>query len=414
MKNNNYNVYLCGPTVYNDPHIGNLRPILSFDIYTRALRALGIDVNFVHNITDIDDKIIKRAIEQNTTESAISKKYEKEYIELLETYNVAKIEHMPRVTDNIELIIEFIQMMIDNKTAYISNGSVYLDVRSIKNYGKLSNRTLDKNQEVDSEWSEEKKNNDDFALWKNTKEGITFDTPWGSGRPGWHTECAAFIFKFFGSEGCDIHGGGSDLLFPHHENENAQFLAISGNDISKTWKHTGQLNLDGIKMSKSIGNVLSGKDFASKFEPDLLRYLFLTSGVTNPLNFTEDLLTNATNQLNKLKKANFKAYIEIKKNNLSWKDADISDGLNLIKEWKFAEFNKKLNLLVKNNNSKNISNDENILLQKISNVVGFNFSKEKLLEEQYAIFLKWDELRANKNYAEADEFRDQLLAYGII
>ena len=413
MKNN-YKVYLCGPTVYNDPHIGNLRPILSFDIYTRALRALGMDVVFVHNITDIDDKIIQRAIEQNTTESAISTKYEKEYIELLEKYNVAKIEHMPRVTDNIDLIIEFIQKMIDNKTAYISNGSVYLNVREINNYGKLSNRTLDKNQETDSEWSEEKKNTDDFALWKNTTEGITFDTPWGKGRPGWHTECAAFIYKFFGEEGCDIHGGGSDLLFPHHENENAQFLAIANNDISKTWKHTGQLNLDGIKMSKSIGNVLSGKDFAAKFEPDLLRYLFLTSGVTNPLNFTEDLLTNATNQLNKLKKANFKAYIEIKKNNLSWKDADITDGLNLIKEWKFAEFNKNLNLLVKNNNSKNISNDENITLQKFSNVVGFNFSKEKLLEKQYAIYLEWDKLRAEKKYAEADKFRDQLLAYGII
>ena len=413
MKNN-YKVYLCGPTVYNDPHIGNLRPILSFDIYTRALRALGVDVVFVHNITDIDDKIIQRAIEQNTTESAISTKYEKEYIQLLEAYNVAKIEHMPRVTDNIDLIIEFIQKMIDNKTAYISNGSVYLNVREVKDYGKLSNRTLDKNQETDSEWTEEKKNTDDFALWKNTTEGITFDTPWGKGRPGWHTECAAFIYKFFGKEGCDIHGGGSDLLFPHHENENAQFVAIANNDISKTWKHTGQLNLDGIKMSKSIGNVLSGKDFASKFEPDLLRYLFLTSGVTNPLNFTEDLLTNATNQLNKLKKANFKAYIEIKKNNLSWKDADITDGLNLIKEWKFAEFNKNLNLLVKNNNSKNISSDENISLQKFSNVVGFNFSKEKLLEEQYEIYLEWDKLRTDKKYAEADKFRDQLLAYGII
>lgn len=416
MKNKK--IYLCGPTVYNTPHIGNLRPIITFDIYARALEALEYKVDFIHNITDIDDKIINRSIEENKTEKEISEFYEKGYKDLLKAFNVTTVTDMPRVTDNIDVIIDFVEQMVSNNSAYVVDGDVYLDVHAIKGYGKLSNRDLTNNK--DAQEAVGKKNPADFALWKKTDVGITFDSPWGKGRPGWHTECAAFIYKYFGKDGCDIHGGGADLLFPHHENENAQFLAMTNNDISKEWKHVGQLNFDGEKMSKSLGNVLSGPDFLDKYDADLLRYIFLTSGVTNPLNFTEELIDNSIKQLDKLKKTYFKAqYVIWSRGSIITNDnEDLTIVLTSITNWKFAEFNKFVSKYQKNINSLDVNGDDIVIptvaFSKLLQTAGFNFSNNDENEIFFNDYKGWMQAREDKNYALADQFREKLVKNGKI
>ncbi|MCK5945919.1 MAG: class I tRNA ligase family protein, partial [Mycoplasmataceae bacterium] len=261
------NIYVCGPTVYSKAHIGNLRPIITFDIFIRSLEALGNKVNLIHNITDIDDKIITAAAKEKTTEVEISSKYKKYYLDILERSNVNIPENMPGVVENMESIVEYIAKLVELGNAYEANGSVYFDITSVEGYGKLSNRDINKN--IDKE-NKEKKHQADFAIWKATKEGVKYDSPWGKGRPGWHTECAVFINEIVKGESLDIHGGGIDLLFPHHENENIQYEAVNKKEIAKEWRHIGKLNIDGEKMSKSIGNIMDASEFMDEHGEDVL------------------------------------------------------------------------------------------------------------------------------------------------
>lgn len=298
----NLNVYLCGPTVYNHAHIGNIRPIMVADLMTKLM-----SVKLVHNITDIDDKIIARAAQEGVSEKEISDKYEKAYLDLLEALNIKKPTHLPKVTENIDGMINFIAQLIEKGYAYQKNSSVYFSVKKLENYGKFANLDIDANKNAFS--SEDKNDPEDFALWKSTDEGIQFDSPWGLGRPGWHTECSFFVDKYFGKEGVDIHGGGIDLKFPHHVNEMAQFDAYHNVESNNLWQYVGHITMDDQKMSKSIGNIILAKDFIQEYGYDVLRHMILSVNYLKPLNVNQDSIQNSKNAINKIKNAFVKSIL---------------------------------------------------------------------------------------------------------
>lgn len=301
-------MYVCGPTVYDDPHIGNMRPIITFDILHRVA-LLKNKVVFVHNITDVDDKIIVRAKELGITEKEITEKYTKEYKELLEKLNIIKPTHLPLVTEHILGMISFIQELIDKNFAYESNGSVYFEVNKLTSYGIKDIINLEGLTENDA--LKEKRSQKDFVLWKKTSNGVKWDSPWGKGRPGWHTECAYFVKYFFGENGIDIHGGGIDLKFPHHINEMAQYEASTGNEMSKIWYYVGHLNIEKEKMSKSLNNFIKAKDFISEYGADTLRMMMILTNHQKPLNITNETILNSKNIILKIKNSIKKALVDL-------------------------------------------------------------------------------------------------------
>lgn len=294
------NLYVCGPTVYNYVHLGNIRPVVTFDVLVRYLMFKKIKVNYVHNITDIDDKIIKQALLENVPELVLSDKYTNSYLEVIHALKVIPMNN-PRVSNNISGIINYISQLISKKAAYEVNGNVYFKVNNIANYGELSKM---KKEELVAgervEVNEEKQNPLDFTLWKKTTTGITWDSPWGQGRPGWHTECAYLIDSNFSSKSTTIHGGGIDLRFPHHENENAQHYALHNSGISKYWMHVGHLNIDNQKMSKSLNNFIYVKHLLEKYDAAAIRWLFYQNHYRSPLNFNNVALQNAVKDIEKI------------------------------------------------------------------------------------------------------------------
>ncbi|MCP4336710.1 MAG: cysteine--tRNA ligase [Mycoplasma sp.] len=395
-------IYVCGPTVYNDPHIGNLKPIIIFDIYIKSLKSLGYKVNFIHNITDIDDKIISKSIEENKTEKEISDKYTKLYKDLLKQSNVDKPSWMPSVIENMPLIINFINSLIKLGFAYISNGNVYFSISKDSKYGYISNRKIE--DMIFEDFSENKENKEDFALWKKTDIGITFDSPWGKGRPGWHTECAAFINKI---GKLDIHGGGSDLIFPHNENEASQFRVLNKCEITKEWKHIGQININNIKMSKSLGNIINAQDFFKKYGSNTLRLLFLISSPTKPFNINEDIIIEANTKmkffLKKAKQAQLNSKIEVKNNTIA----------KYIKNWNFS---KAIELLNKNSKLVNLNSDNKINQEFLANlkVLGLINKENEISIKEKEIFNKWEHLKSKKMYKEADLIREKLIKIGFL
>ena len=253
MDNSKY-VYLCGPTVYNKVHIGNMRPIITFDLILRGLKYIDNNTIFIHNITDIDDKIINQDKLENVSENVISEKYYMFYLDMLKEFNIKTIDIMPKVTEHINDIDVFIKKIINLRFAYETNNSYYFDTSKLKNYGSVSNIKLDSLKENKAL---EQINSFDFALWKNKIDGQNWNISLGNGRPGWHTECAVFIDKYTNGNSLEIHGGGIDLKFPHHENENAQYEVVNNKSITKSWLHTGTINVNHQKMSKSIGNIIN-------------------------------------------------------------------------------------------------------------------------------------------------------------
>ena len=395
-------IYVCGPTVYSDPHIGNIRPIMAFDLYLRALKSLEGEYIFIHNITDIDDKIIAKAQEANTTEEAISQKYYKKYLSLMEQFNIVKPTHMPLVTENIEGIVSFIDSLVKTNHAYEVNGNVYFDVKSIKNYGSVSNRKLD---QMEYEKGENKKHPADFALWKNTTVGVQFDSPWGKGRPGWHTECALFVDSILKGESLDIHGGGIDLLFPHHENENAHYEAKNNKPITKAWKHVGHINIDGTKMSKSLGNIMDAQTFIDTYGADLFRVIILSSSFTAPIDLNEDLIKTSQRTLERIKAAFNKVQLN------DFKDANVDQEAKLLTEFNFALVMKELNRLIKEFNSSKLEGDKLFSLIKL---LGFEFANNLISEEDKKLFISWEKARAEKDWNEADKIRDILSGKKLI
>jgi cysteinyl-tRNA synthetase len=305
IKQGQVMMYVCGPTVYDFVHIGNLRPVVVFDVLKKLFIALGYQVKHVSNYTDIDDRIIEKAKKENLDEKSIATKFIKAYQADVEKMNASLPDFTPTVTEHLPAMIEFIQSLLNKGFAYkTKSGDVFFRVRKVKNYGQLSHVDLDEIKVgARVEENQDKEDPLDFALWKHTTEGITFSAPFGNGRPGWHTECVVMIQETFKQPLIDIHGGGFDLKFPHHENEIAQSQAMNQTHLANYWLHNGFINLNAEKMSKSTGNIFLAKDFLSTYEAPLLRYLLLATHYRMPVNITSQIIDNTQQELLKLQLA---------------------------------------------------------------------------------------------------------------
>ena len=294
-------MYVCGPTVYNYIHIGNARPMIVFDTVRRYFEYKGYDVNYVSNFTDVDDNIIKKANEEGVPASVISERYIKEAQTDMEGLNVKEATTHPKATEEIDGMIGMIQTLIDKGYAYEVNGTVYYRTRKFEGYGKLSKKNIDDlSAGIRIAVSDEKEDPMDFVLWKPKKEGEpSWPSPWGDGRPGWHIECSVMSKKYLGDE-IDIHAGGEDLIFPHHENEIAQSEAANGKPFAKYWLHNGFLNIDNVKMSKSLGNFFTVREISEKYDLQVLRFFMLSAHYRSPLNFSADLMAASKNGLERI------------------------------------------------------------------------------------------------------------------
>lgn len=409
-----YNIYLCGPTVYNHVHIGNIRPILSMDLILKAFKILGKDFYFVHNITDIDDKIIARAIQENVSEKEISSFYANEYLRLLKKLNIDTISKIEYVTENLGAIENFVKALLLSKNAYKGEGSnVWFDVLKNKDiYGQVSHQKIDNMVFEDN--NQNKRFMADFALWKSTDIGIKYKTEFGLGRPGWHTECCALIYKNFGSQGVDIHGGGMDLTFPHHENENVQFQVITRNPIAKKWLRIGMININGEKMSKSLNNFILAKDFLDKYHPDVLKFIILLNSYTGIINIDENLIHNINKIMNRIKKIYFSVQLYLFNNQgqklTAYYEETYKKAMTNLSETQFNHFMTIVHELIKQS-AKDIVSAKTLI--KIFDDLKFGFSQIDY-PKYIKIYDQWQQLLSKKEFIKADELRSILIEEGLI
>ena len=432
-------MYVCGPTVYNFIHIGNARPMIAFDTVRRYFEYKGYDVNFVSNFTDVDDKIIKKAIEEGVTAEEISKRYIAECKKDMEAMNIKPATKNPLATEEICGMVDMIQTLIDKGYAYEKNGTVYYRTRKFEGYGKLSHKNLDDLQSggrtllVTGE--DEKEDPIDFVLWKPKKEGEpAWESPWSEGRPGWHIECSEMSKKYLGEQ-IDIHAGGEDLIFPHHENEIAQSEAANGREFAKYWMHNGFLNIDNRKMSKSLGNFFTVREISEKYDLQVLRFFMLSAHYRSPLNFSAELMEAAKNGLERILTA---------AENLRFLSGNAGDGAMTEEEKELyartekyvADFEHAMNddfntadaiaavfdLVKYVNTTADGSRSGEYLdslyarLQTLTDVLGIIVDKEEemLDADIEAMIEKRQAARKERNFALADQIRDELLAKGII
>ncbi len=432
ISNDKINMYVCGPTVYNYFHIGNARPFLFFDVVRRYFEYCGKKVTYVQNITDIDDKIIDQAIKEKSSFQEISERYTKAFYEDLQALNIRKADHNPRATEFINEMIELIRDLINNGYAYESNGDVYFKVEAFEGYGKLSGKNLeDLKAGARIETNNQKSNPADFTLWKKAKEGEPkWDSPWGAGRPGWHTECVVMSRKLLGGT-FDIHGGGVDLIFPHHENEIAQAEAINGIRLANYWMHNGFLNINGDKMSKSLNNFFTTRDILKKYDADVIRFFFLSKHYRSPIDFNEDIIIESKTALNRFYEA--LGHIQILSLSDTKKDYDatLSGFIDGFKQAMEDDFNTAKAISILFDITREIWSDQNdtqkkqqagLLLVELGQVLGFFSDLEKKLSsnvDQYAelliqLFIEHRiQAKKDKNYSLADKIRQDLNAIGI-
>lgn len=424
-------IYICGPTVYNHAHIGNTRPMIVFDVLRRTFEYLGNDVTFVSNYTDVDDKIIKAAKAEGITEKELTDKYIKAYEDVRAGLNIEDPTYKPRVTETMPEIIDFIQALIDKGYAYEVDGDVYFRVTKVKEYGMLSGIKVedliagasDRTLSVDDK---KKESTTDFALWKKTDEGIQFDTPWSKGRPGWHTECVVMINKLFKDGKIDIHGGGQDLKFPHHENEIAQSMAYNGHPIANYWMHNQMINIDGEKMSKSLGNVLWAKDLIVEFGCNVFKWLMLSTHYRNPLNMTDDVIAGVRKEVSKVENATKNASLYLQVNHVpahDYKKETVDAMVNALEDdlntslalTQVLDQVKVLNQVMRVREKDNdVIATEYATLVKMGDVLGFLFEGTKLSEEDIALYEQWNAYKKEKNFDEADRVRKDLSERGIL
>lgn len=432
-------MYVCGPTVYNFIHIGNARPMIVFDTVRRYFEYKGFDVNFVSNFTDVDDKIIKKANEEGVTAEEISKRYIAECKKDMDGMNVKPATKNPLATEEIGGMVEMIQSLIDKGYAYEKNGTVYYRTRQFKEYGKLSHKNLDDlrsgNRSLLVSGEDEKEDPLDFVLWKPKKEGEpAWESPWSEGRPGWHIECSEMSKKYLGEQ-IDIHAGGEDLVFPHHENEIAQSEAANGKEFAKYWLHNAFLNIDNKKMSKSLGNFFTVREISENYDLQVLRFFMLSAHYRSPLNFSSDLMEAAKSGLDRIITAtdNLKFLADNAKTDTLTNNEE--DALTKTQDYVAAfekamddDFNtadaiaaifdlvKYANTTANGDSSKAYVTALYELIVKLADVLGIVVEKkEELLDADIeALIQERQAARKERNFARADEIRDELLAKGII
>ena len=420
-------MYVCGPTVYNYAHIGNARPMIVFDVLKRLFEAEGYSVTYVSNFTDVDDKIIKKAAEENTTEAVIAQRYIDAYQEVRTLLNTELPDITPRVTETMDKIIEFIDKLVKTGHAYEANGDVYFSVESVPTYGEISHQHMDQLEAgARIETNDQKKNPYDFALWKKTDMGIKWNSPWGEGRPGWHTECVVMINDNIG-DCIDIHGGGMDLKFPHHENEAAQQEAMHGNTLANYWVHNAMVNIDGQKMSKSLGNTMWAKDVVLSLGTNLTRWLVSSVHYRKELNFSDETIETARKELDKVLTPLKQAYIKAaladyvmgddydKESYRAFLDC-LDDDMNTPNAYAVIfETVKKLNQTLR---QREIDFAQVALyrnaVEKMLDVLGIIVDKPVIGETEKELFAKWNQAKADKDFDSADKYRNELAEKGLL
>ena len=426
-------MYSCGPTVYNYFHIGNARPFIVFDVLRRYLQYRGYEVTFVQNFTDVDDKIIQKANEEGVTPLEIADKYIAEYFIDADGLGIQRADVHPRVTDNIEEIIDFVQVLIDKGYAYEAEGDVYYDTQKFKDYGKLSKQNLaELNLGARIEVNTNKKHPMDFVVWKKKKEGeIGWDSPWGQGRPGWHIECSVMSRRYLG-DSIDIHSGGQDLIFPHHENEIAQSEARTGNTFANFWVHNGYINIDNEKMSKSLGNFFTVREISEQMDLEIVRFFMLSAHYRGPVNYSADLLEQAKagmtrlyNTRNMLEFLLKNAQGDIQEGEIDHRnhlydykdkfiqamddDLNTADGISAI-----FELASHINQTTDEKSSKAYLAAALDLFTELTGVLGI-IQKHALVDEAKInqSIEERNQAKKNKDFAKADAIRDELKAMGI-
>ena len=425
LRENEVSIYCCGPTVYGDAHVGNIRPVIVFDTLRRFFERVGYDVKLVSNFTDVDDKIIKKAIEEGVTETVITDRYIAAYKDVLEKLNVKPHYKNPRVTEYMGFIISYIQDLIDKGAAYEINGDVFFRISSIKDYGELSNIKVD-DLVVGARIEENSKKESplDFVLWKKTDEGIKWQSPWGLGRPGWHTECCVMINSIFGGK-IDIHGGGFDLKFPHHENEIAQAKAHDHSKIANIWMHNGFVNFGNEKMSKSLGNVVLAKDAIATYGGNVMRLLILSTHYRAPVSFTEETVLSSKNELDKIQKLYNQLAVKLQVEHVDLHDCEIhiekfleslGDDLNTSNAiTEVFEMVKQGNVELRKNPADN-GRIQSIWasLNTMLDVLGIKLTYPILTPELEKIYSQYLQLKKEKKFEESDKLRDVLAKENII
>lgn len=434
IKNNDVKIYVCGPTVYDDSHLGHARSAIAFDILHRTLKANNYNITMAKNFTDIDDKIIKKMEESNKSLQEITSHYIDAYKQDMHTLNVLDNNLEPKATENLDIMIEMIENLISKDIAYATSDGVYFDVSKDKNYGNLSNRASDENSQARVEVNSEKRNSSDFALWKFEKQNdVSFNAPFGKGRPGWHIECSAMIKKHLAYKDepyqIDIHGGGADLLFPHHENEAAQTRCSSKSHLAKYWMHNGFVTINGEKMSKSLGNSFFLKDILKSYSGEVIRFYLLTAQYRTNFNFNEEDLIASKKRLDKFYRVKKRVYglgkstinKELKENIMKALNDDLNTpkAISIVDEY-ITNANETLDKEPKN---KNIKKELVASFEFINEVLGIGFndafkyfqfgiSKEDIKKIEQLIS-KRDEAKKSKDFETADKIREELFSLDI-
>ncbi len=426
LKSGQVSMYVCGPTVYDYVHVGNMRPVVVFDTLRRFFEYVGYKVIFVSNYTDVDDRIIEKGLASGQSEKEVSDYYIKAFDKSIAALNAKRPTFAPRATSHVESMIDFIKVLIEKDAAYERDGEVFFRVRAVKDYGELANISQEDLQ-VGARVEEnlKKEQPQDFLLWKKTEdEGIKWDSPWGAGRPGWHTECVVMINDIFGTPLIDIHGGGFDLKFPHHENEIAQAKAFKNTTLARYWMHNGFINLNNQKMSKSAGNIVTAHDFLEQYGATSLRLLLLSTHYRAPVNLSEEIISNTQNEVDKLRRTMLamKRYFAlnplVSEETFSLENFEkaLSDDLNTPNALsELYGLVKDANIALRNPKDKSLElakyyNTFNLMLD----VLGVDLGVANFTKEDVNLLKEYENARFNKDYAKSDELRIKLQKRGIL
>ena len=429
LKENEVSMYVCGPTVYNYPHIGNMRPVVVFDTLRRFFEYIGYKVTYVSNFTDVDDKIINEAKKKGISELELTNFFIEEFKKTTTTIGSRTPTITPRVSDYIEEIINYVDSLVKSGHAYVVDGDVYFRVSSILNYGELSGIDVDDliaGARIAT--SDKKESPVDFTLWKKTDEGVQFESPWSYGRPGWHTECCVMIDTIFPPQGqIDIHGGGYDLKFPHHENEIAQAKATHGNSIARYWLHNNFINVNNEKMSKSLGNVFLAKDLINEFGGETLRLAILSAPYRQPINFTDTTMETARTEISKIKNVYKQLALHLQVSGIILPIDEKGKGLEPFLEALADDINtpnalaclfesvKNANIALRNRNISIEEIKEHYLrITDMLNVLGLDVSYHYMTQDDINLYHAYEQAKYNKDYQRSDMIRSELIDKGIL